>query len=160
GNGFKAIAAELERYFGGWDFYDWRSGAYFHMVNGWQYALAAAALAAGCLRRDAWRWPAQFGAILALGYALFVGQKAFPYLSVLEPYFALSLAAWLLSSPRPVFREILFCALVIIAALPLGKVPALLAGSLAVLPKKRYQWALLVLLVSLLMQGEALRNQL
>src|SRR5258708_5361605 len=75
GNVFAALAAETGRYFGGWDFHDWQGGRIYHMLNGWQYALAAAAVCAGTLRKDAWRWPAQFAAWLALGYALFVGQK-------------------------------------------------------------------------------------
>jgi hypothetical protein len=160
GNLFRALAVETERYFGGWDFYDWRGGWVFHLVNGWQVVLAAAAVAAGCLRRDHWRIPAQFAALLALGYAFGVGQKAFPYLSVLEPYFALAVAAWLVSQERPGTRSIVFSGLMLVAALPLGKFPMLLILSLAVLPRKAFQIALLIALLSFVMYAETLRAQL
>src|SRR5262249_2783511 len=132
-------------------------GSLYHPLNGWMYAVYAAAISVGCLRKDALNRPARFVALLALGYCLIVSQKQLPYVSVLEPCLALSLAAWLLGSSSLPWKTVAFNLGALMLVYPLGKIPALLILSLAVLPKKYFQWATLILLVSLLMQPYDLR---
>jgi hypothetical protein len=156
GNILAAIGSEFDRYFSGWDFYDWSGGKLFHILNGWHYLFCAAAVAWGCTRKDALRIPAQFAAVLALGYALVVGQKAFPYISVLEPYFALALAGWLLSAARPSWPSIGVSLGLLLTAFPLGKIPAMLVVPLKILPRRPMRWAMLILLGCVFMRASEL----
>lgn len=160
GNVLRILALEWGRYFSAWQFQDWSGGALFHMVNGWQYAAAFAAVAWGCLQRNILGLPARFAALCFVGYVLCVGQKSFPYISLIEPYFCLASVVWFFSKQTWDLRRMGYHASLMIAILPLGKVPAIILGSFAILPKKYFQVACLGVLLSFFYIASEFRGQM
>lgn len=146
-NIFSMLTSEIQRYFGSWIFMNWKGGRFFQILMGWQTILIAAGVAWGCLQKERIRLPSQLAALLALTYALLVSQKAANYLTVLEPWFALSLASWLLSGRFSLGRkELLLVLSLILLVFPLGQMPLMvMIASFLILPRKAIPWILGIL---------------
>lgn len=107
GNPLPILLSETARYFGLWIMGDWQGGAVFARVLAAEHLFFIAVVIAGCLRPGPWRPAARFAALLMLGYACVVGQKATNYLSVIGPYFAMSVAGWFLASHPKINSKII-----------------------------------------------------
>lgn len=146
---FTPLVEETGRYFGTWQFMDWRGGDFFRTVFGWESLLAVAALVRACRHEGAVRRAGFFGLWIMIGFAYLVGQKAVNYLSLLAPWAALSLGDWLTSPESPVpLSDALFGLSVSLVLFPLGIFPLMLVPLFfLLLPRTLFQRAALVLLL-------------
>jgi hypothetical protein len=147
GNLFRVLADECGLLFGSWIFGDWRGGHLFRILMGWQGLLYIAALFWGFTQKDrACRRPAIFGAFLFLGYALVVARPTYNYTVVLEPYMALTLAAWLMKEGSAARPSLVAVGLSLLCY-PLGGFPLMFALIFLQLPKKYLNISLLLFLL-------------
>jgi hypothetical protein len=146
---FTPLVQEADRYFGSWEFMNWRGGGLYRTVFGWQSLLTIAALVRASRTAGPLGRVGLFGLWIMLGFALLVGQKAANYLSVLAPLAALSLADWL-TAPGVRWRteDFLPGLAAFLVFFPLGSFPlAVTAVLFALLPRDVFQKVMLGVLL-------------
>lgn len=160
GNIFAAFVDEADRYFTPWIYDHWRGGVYFHLVMCSQYLIYTAGLVWAARQKAPVRIAARYALLLALAFTLIVGQKSFPYIVLLEPFFVLALTAWLQSQEKPQAPALLAALSFILILFPLSKYPVMILVPLALLPKKAFQWAALIVAITFFLRADLLRTWL